>query len=76
MKASTATTNEPWDCAICGNEFPLNRYLLGYPTCTECGEEVAKQVRHTVVPMHKSNYMVVTNQADLRGINNKGGFFR
>jgi len=29
-----------------------------------------------VVPLHKSNYMVVTDQADLRGINNKGGFFR
>jgi hypothetical protein len=26
------------------------------------------------VPMHKSNYMMITDMADLKGINNKGGF--
>jgi hypothetical protein len=26
--------------------------------------------------MHKSNYMLVTNLDDLKGINNKGGSFR
>lgn len=50
--------------------------ITGYDTCTECGEALARQRKHTVVPLHKSNYMVVTDQADLRGINNKGGFFR
>jgi len=26
--------------------------------------------------MHKSNYMLITNREDLKGINNKGGFHR
>jgi hypothetical protein len=41
-----------------------------------CGDEVAKLVKRTVVPMHKSNYMLVTNRDDLIGINNKGGLVR
>ena len=60
----------------CENLVHRERIRLGYDTCTECGEALARQRRHTVVPLHKSNYMVVTDQADLRGINNKGGFFR
>jgi hypothetical protein len=28
------------------------------------------------VPMHKSNYVMVTDMSDLKGINNKGGFHR
>ena len=50
--------------------------ITGYDTCLTCGEAEAEQRRHTVVPMHKSNYVPVTNLLDLRGINNKGGFFR
>jgi hypothetical protein len=38
-----------------------------------CGEKMAKAVKRTVVPMHKSNYMLITNPDDLIGINNKGG---
>ena len=56
--------------------FPKERERLGYDTCLACGEAEANQRRHTVVPMHKSNYVPVTNLIDLRGINNKGGFFR
>lgn len=52
------------------------RISLGYDTCMTCGEAEANQRRYTVVPMHKSNYVPVTNLIDLRGINNKGGFFR
>jgi len=54
----------------------MARAELGYDTCTTCGEMEARRVRHTVVPMHKSNYIPITNKADLRGINNTGGFFR
>lgn len=39
-------------------------------------EAVAKLVKHTVVPLHKSNYIVPANREELRGINNKGGFYR
>jgi len=41
-----------------------------------CGEQEARGVKHTVVPMHKSNYTVITDRRDLMGINNKGGFHR
>ena len=63
-------------CMVCETLYPKERAALGYRTCTDCGEALARQTKHTVVPMHKSNYTVITNRADLRGINNKGGFFR
>ena len=44
--------------------------------CLDCGEANAKLRKHTIVPMHKSNYMLITNLDDLKGINNKGGLFR
>lgn len=45
------------------------------PTCMECGEIVAKQRKHTVVPMPKSNYILVTDPSLLVGLNSshKGG---
>ncbi len=46
------------------------------PTCMGCGDAVAKQVKRTVVPLHKSNYMLITDPEDLKGINNKGGLHR
>jgi len=68
------TSEKP--CVHCDALFPKERERLGYDTCLTCGEAEAKQRLHTVVPMHKSNYVPVTNLIDLRGINNKGGFFR
>jgi len=57
---------------------PAARVALGYRVCLFCGEEDARQERKswTVVPLHKSNYMLLTNKEDLKGINNKGGLFR
>ena len=46
------------------------------PTCMECGEKVARATKRTVAPMHKSNYVLITNREDLKGLNNKGGSFR
>ena len=63
-------------CMVCETLYPRERAALGYRTCLQCGEELARKQTHTVVPMHKSNYVPITNRADLRGINNKGGFFR
>ena len=65
-------------CMVCETLYPRERAALGYRTCLQCGEALAKQEsqRYAVVPMHKSNYVPITNLADLRGINNKGGFFR
>jgi len=55
----------------CGNDVPAARHNLGYSTCLTCGEHDARRVNHCIVPMHKSNYTVITNRADLRLINNK-----
>ena len=41
------------------------------PTCMACGEKLARQVKRTVVPMHKSNYMMFTNMDDLKQLNPK-----
>lgn len=61
---------------ICGDEIPKRRAKLGYATCMPCGEKDARSVKHTIAPMHKSNYMVFTDREDLKGINNKGGLHR
>lgn len=52
------------------------RARAGRTTCAPCGEKIAKQATRTVAPMHKSNYMLITNLDDLKGLNNKGGFHR
>ncbi len=35
-----------------------------------------KAKMYTVAPMHKSNYMLITNRDDLKGLNNKGGLIK
>lgn len=60
-------------CSKCSNHIPTSRHVLGYRTCMKCGEIEARKVKHTIAPMHKSNYMVFTRLEDLKGINNKGG---
>jgi len=64
------------ECIECGIPYQHERKAIGYDTCTSCGDEDARLVKHTIVPMHKSNYVVVSDKADLKGINNKGGFHR
>jgi hypothetical protein len=63
-------------CVYCAVNIHPYRANLGYETCLECGERQARKVKHCIVPMHKSNYIVVSNREDLKGINNKGGFYR
>jgi len=66
------------NCCWCGDDVPAARWALGIRMCMVCGEAQAKQERASwcVVPMHKSNYMLITNPADLLGINNKGGLIK
>jgi hypothetical protein len=63
-------------CQSC-NQRRINphRYDIGYTTCMPCGEKAAKKRKHTIVPMPKSNYIVVTDMSLLRGLNSshKGG---
>ena len=61
----------PMLCRKCNETITTKRVELGYTTCLDCGDAEAKQVVHTVVPMHKSNYVVVTNFKHLVGINTK-----
>ena len=63
-------------CIKCGDHVLHARYRLGYTTCLKCGEAIAKETKHTIAPMHKSNYMVITNREDLKGLNTKGGNVR
>jgi len=64
-------------CTKCwAKRVPYARSMAGFTTCLPCGERVARAKRHTIVPMHKSNYIVTSNPEDLKGINNKGGFYR
>lgn len=44
--------------------------------CPACGERRARATQHTIAPLHKSNYIHVSNPEDLKGLNNKGGFYR
>lgn len=62
-------------CRQCGVEMDSRRSMLGYATCMECGEVEARQVKHCIVPMPKSNYIVVSDLSLLLGLNSshKGG---
>jgi ribosomal protein L37AE/L43A len=63
-------------CVKCGDHVIYGRWLLGFSTCLKCGEAIARETKHTIAPMHKSNYVVITNKEDLKGLNNKGGNVR
>jgi hypothetical protein len=71
-------------CNACHWEkVPYKRWQLGiktknpaYFTCLPCGEEQARAVKHCVVPMHKSNLVVITDRNLLSGVNQKGGLVK
>lgn len=58
-------------CVTCGDTYSPARRTAGYHMCMPCGEAQSKRVRHTIVPLHKSNYIHVADPALLIGINNK-----
>lgn len=67
----------PHLCTECYSVYvDYRRWAMGYFTCLPCGEKIARKRQHTIAPMHKSNYMVITNQDDLKGLNNKGGIIK
>ena len=75
-----ADSPEIYECAndYCQAEIQPARYALGYMTCLACGDRQAVRDRKLwcVAPMHKSNYMLITDKTDLQGINNKGGLIK
>ena len=56
-------------CVVCHDDIVPGRASLGYRTCLWCGEEAARRETHCIVPMPKSNYIVVTDPSLLRGLN-------
>lgn len=58
-------------CNNCGDDVPSKRRLLGYTTCLACGDVEARKVKHCIAPLNKSNYVLISNPADLRGLNPK-----
>lgn len=72
----SSTDSATPECVQCYAEYSPLRAAAGYRTCLVCGEVEAQARRFTIAPMHKSNYMLITNADDLRGINNKGGLHR
>ncbi len=72
--------NEDYHLPICTNCYAVrvepHRARSERPVCMPCAEKLARAVKRTVVPMHKSNYFLCTDPDDLKGINNKGGNVR
>jgi ribosomal protein L37AE/L43A len=60
-------------CKLCGITYAAERLAIGYAVCCPCGDEIAKKVntKRTVVPMNKSNYMMVTDMTILKQLNPK-----
>ena len=79
-ETETETETEPNNvsCLACAEPVAPARWKIGYRVCLECGESRAALARKhwCIVPMHKSNYFLCTDTADLKGINNKGGIIR
>ena len=40
-------------------------------TCAPCGEQAARQVKHTIAPINKSNYMHIRDLSQLKQLNPK-----
>lgn len=62
-----------YSCEECDEWVHSKRWALGYRTCRACGEKNARAARSTwtVAPVHKSNYVLITNPTELVGLNNK-----
>lgn len=58
-------------CIKCNESVSDARASLGYDTCLPCGEIYARKRKHTIVPLNKSNYIVVTNRDVLKQLNPK-----
>ena len=59
------------DCMVCGEDFSVDRWRIGYKTCMPCGEAASKTVKRCVVNMNKAAYMMVTDPEILKQLNPK-----
>jgi len=59
-------------CTDCGiNRLQHARANLGYTVCMSCGERAARARKHTIAPLSKSNYVLITDPAMLCQLNPK-----
>jgi ribosomal protein L37AE/L43A len=58
-------------CVVCGGYVAHERYKLGYKTCIQCGEAAAREKKHTIAPINKSNYMYISDLSQLKQLNPK-----
>jgi hypothetical protein len=59
-------------CQACGEQYDYRRRQLGYNFCLDCGDFRAQQERSSwcIAPIaHKQGATLVTNKADLLGLN-------
>ena len=65
------TTRNPV-CATCNiNRLQHARAALGYTVCLSCGEQAARARKHTIAPLSKSNYVLITDPTLLQQLNPK-----
>ena len=57
-------------CVKCNKPYSPARAKLGRLTCLVCGESAASEVKHTVAPLNKSNYMLLSRE-ELKQLNPK-----
>lgn len=57
-------------CSCCGEPFPLARYNLKYRVCLACADKQPQPTR-TIVNLHKSNPVLITDMNDLKDLNPK-----
>ena len=69
------TEDSRYLCGECTGTVLHARWNLGYRTCLDCGEQEARQVKHTIAPLHKQAYEVISNPDWLKQMN-KGGLNR
>lgn len=56
-------------CIKCSDNVPEARWQLGRKTCLACGEQYARDIKHCIVPLAKSNYQPVTDSNLLKQLN-------
>ena len=63
-------------CLGCGEKLTGLNVRVG--RCDDCREDAAIEARKgwCIAPLHKSNYMLITDRTLLTGINSKGGLVR
>ena len=64
------------ECIECGDEYSDARAQLGYDTCLECGDLVARiqvefKCRCVAPHYNKGGYMYLTPEMDLMSLNKK-----